>query len=116
MEHKYPFERRLSQALRAEPTTAFGAVFDALVVEKKLTAADVAQRSGISHATISRARTGQRALSKMMVKQIAAGFFPLSDDERDMLYVSAGHVPPGWQIPMLRRLMKETGINVEVRT
>lgn len=115
MEHKYPFERRLSQGLRMEATTPFGIVFDALSTAKQLTAADVALRSGVDHATISRARRGQRCLSARTVKQLANGFFPLSDDERDMLYVSAGHVPPGWQIPMLRRLSKETGHDLELK-
>ena len=97
---------------RTKPKTPFGLVLDLLAEQKGLTMSEVAKRSGVHWGTISKARTGKRSLSRDTVQAISAGLFPLSEDERAMLYIAAGHLPPNWQLPALKRTAKNAGYDL----
>lgn len=108
------YETRLKQGAktRTKPKTIFGIVFDELIAQKRLTIAEVSRRGGVHWSTISNGRTGNRSLSRERVQAISAGLFPLNEDERAMLYLAAGHLPPGWQLAALKRTARNAGYDL----
>ena len=101
---------------KAKSQSMLGKTLDAFVDARELTVAEVARRAGVDQGGLSRMRSGENRTSPETIQRIITALFPVTPDERDALYVAAGHIPPTWQMPSLKRLLSNAGYDPKEAT